>query len=301
MIGRISDIDLRLLRAFAVVVESGGFSLATARLNVAESTISSHMADLETRLGARLCERGRGGFRLTRAGEQLYETVVELLDDLDRYRDRIAQVSTRVGGALRLGLSDATVTNPEMPLADWVAAFMDRFPKIRVEVRMLDPRGLERAVMGDRLHAAVVPVHRPVAGLVYETIGEEVNLLYCGARHPLFSREDGEIGKEELEAGGLISRGYIDNFDAAFFGAAAHQATVSEIESAAVLILSGRFVGFLPDHYARGYVEAGLMRAIKPESIRLAVTFALAFKKALEDDMRVDALLAICREGPRSG
>ena len=234
MIGRISDIDLRLLRAFAAVVEAGGFSLATARLNVAESTISSHMADLETRLGVRLCERGRGGFRLTRAGEQLYETIVELLDDLDRYRDRIAQVSTQVGSALRLGLSDATITSEDMPIAAWIGAFMDRFPKIRVEARMLDPRGLERAVMSDRLHAAIVPIHRPIAGLVYEPIGEEVNCLYCGAEHPLFARADEEISKEDLEAGGLISRGYIDNFDADFFGSAAHQATVSEIESAAV-------------------------------------------------------------------
>lgn len=296
MIGRISDIDLRLLRAFAAVVEAGGFSLATARLNVAESTISSHMSDLETRLGVRLCERGRGGFRLTRAGEQLYETIGELLDDLDRYRDRIAEVSTRVGSALRLGLPDAIVTNDALPVADWVAAFMERFPEIRVEVRMFDPRGLERAVMNDRLHAAIVPIHRPVAGLIYQPIGEEVNCLYCGAAHSLFERADSGIGKEDLEAGGLISRGYIDNFDADFFDAAAHQATVSEIESAAVLVLSGRFIGFLPEHFARSYVEAGAMRPLKPQEIRLEVPFALAYKKGLEQDIRIDALLAICRQ-----
>ena len=69
VIGRLSDLDLRLLRIFVAVVESGGFSLASARLNVAESTISSHMADLEKRLGMRLCERGRSGFRLTDDGE----------------------------------------------------------------------------------------------------------------------------------------------------------------------------------------------------------------------------------------
>ena len=40
---------------------------AQALLNVSESTVSTHMHDLETRLGLQL--RGRGGFRLTADGE----------------------------------------------------------------------------------------------------------------------------------------------------------------------------------------------------------------------------------------
>ena len=78
MIGRLSDIDLRLLRIFVSVVDAGGFSLATAKLNVAESTISQHMTDLEKRLGMRLCERGRAGFRLTADGEQVYKATIDL-------------------------------------------------------------------------------------------------------------------------------------------------------------------------------------------------------------------------------
>jgi DNA-binding transcriptional LysR family regulator len=179
-------------------------------------------------------------------------------------------------------------------MPQWIGAFVDRFPKIQVEVRMLDPRGLERAVMSDRIHAAIVPIHRPVAGLVYEPIGSEANYLYCGAQHPLYQRRDAEITRDDLEAGGLISRGYLDNFDADFFGTAVHQATVSEIEAAAVLVLSGRFIGFLPEHYALGYVRSGLMRAIKPDTIGLHVSFALAYKKAMEGDKRISALVSIC-------
>ena len=80
MLGRVSDIDLRLLRVFVSVVEAGGFSLATARLNVAESTISTHMSDLEARLGIRLCERGRGGFRITQRGQEVYQETLALFD-----------------------------------------------------------------------------------------------------------------------------------------------------------------------------------------------------------------------------
>lgn len=293
MIGRVSDIDLRLLRAFVAVVESGGFSLASARLNVSESTISSHMADLEKRLGCRLCERGRSGFRLTGQGEKVYEATLDILDDLDRYRDRLAKVSTRIGSALRLGVADAILSNDTMPVASWIDAVAQRFPRLRVEINVLDPRGLERMTMTDRLHAALTPVHRPIAGLVYEPICEELNFIYCGRRHPLFAVPDEELSREALEEGGLISRGYIDDFDADFFSPAVHRATATEIEGAALLILSGHFLGFLPAHYARAHVEDGEMRALKPDTIRLSVPFSLAYKRDMEGDLRIETLVSI--------
>lgn len=293
MIGRVSDIDLRLLRAFVAVVEAGGFSLASARLNVSESTISSHMADLEKRLGCRLCERGRSGFRLTGQGEKVYEATLEILDELDRYRERLATVSTRIGSALRLGVADAILTNDEMPVSSWIDSVAQRFPRLRVEVNVLDPRGLERMTMTDRLHAALTPVHRPIAGLVYEPIGEELNFIYCGRQHPLFAVSDLDLEPAMLEEGGLISRGYIDDFDADFFSPDVHRATATEIEGAALLILSGHFLGFLPEHYARGHVAAGEMRALKPDDIRLSVPFALAYKRDMEGDMRIETLVSV--------
>jgi len=67
-LGRVTDIDLRLLRVFQVVADCGGMSAAELELNIATSTISRHVKDLETRLGLTLCRRGRGGFALTREG-----------------------------------------------------------------------------------------------------------------------------------------------------------------------------------------------------------------------------------------
>ena len=65
VLGQISDMDLRLLRVFRSVVECGGMAAAELELNIATSTISRHIKDLETRLGLTLCRRGRGGFALT--------------------------------------------------------------------------------------------------------------------------------------------------------------------------------------------------------------------------------------------
>ena len=66
---RLDNIDLRLLRVFVTLVEAGGFADAQVALNLSASTLSTHLAALERKLGGRLCERGRGGFRLTPFGE----------------------------------------------------------------------------------------------------------------------------------------------------------------------------------------------------------------------------------------
>ncbi len=85
--GQLQDMDLRLLRVYKAIVESGGFSAAQVELNVSRSTISASMSDLETRLGLKLCKRGRSGFSLTSAGSQVYDTTLQLLNSMDVFRD----------------------------------------------------------------------------------------------------------------------------------------------------------------------------------------------------------------------
>ena len=70
-LGQLSDMDLRLLRVFRVVADCGGMAAAELELNIGSSTISRHIKDLETRLGFRLCRRGRAGFPLTPWGPKI--------------------------------------------------------------------------------------------------------------------------------------------------------------------------------------------------------------------------------------
>jgi DNA-binding transcriptional LysR family regulator len=87
--GAVSDIDLRLLRVFRIVVERGGFAQAEAELNVSRAAISLSMADLEKRLGLRLCRRGRAGFALTDEGRRVYDSLVRGLTSVENFRAEI--------------------------------------------------------------------------------------------------------------------------------------------------------------------------------------------------------------------
>jgi DNA-binding transcriptional LysR family regulator len=290
LIGRISDIDLRLLRIFREVADSGGFAVATAKLNVAESTISQHMSDLEKRVGVRLCERGRAGFRLTDAGEEVYRATVDLLGELDRFRERLHEASVHVSGQLALGLPDEIVTHDSRIPIDGLKRFVEAAPGVHLHIEVLNPRELERGVIENRLHAAISPQHRHVAGLEFRPIFDELNLLYCGAAHPLFHEADSDITDAVIEQEARINRGYFEGFDAGLLPSNQHAVTVYQTEAAALLILTGRYVGFLPEHYARTWVRHGEMRALAPDRISFHSKFCLVCRKEHVEDRRLKLL-----------
>jgi len=70
-------------------------------------------------------------------------------------------------------------------------------------------------------------------------------------------------------------------------------ATGFDQESVATLILSGRFLGFLPDHYAEAFVRAGQMRAVQPELFRYACRFSGITRRSPAPS-RVTQLLREC-------
>jgi DNA-binding transcriptional LysR family regulator len=104
VLGQLSDVDLRLLRVFKAVADCGGMAAAELELNVAMSTISRHVKDLETRLGLVLCRRGRAGFSLTPEGEQVYAATDQLLSATDSFRGSIHDLHRSLGGDLHVAV-----------------------------------------------------------------------------------------------------------------------------------------------------------------------------------------------------
>jgi DNA-binding transcriptional LysR family regulator len=82
-INQFSHSDLRLLNIFKVVVENNGVTPAQDVLGKNKATISIALSDLETRFGFSLCQRGRGGFKLTPEGEVIYRAYLALHEGID--------------------------------------------------------------------------------------------------------------------------------------------------------------------------------------------------------------------------
>jgi len=62
---------------------------------------------------------------------------------------------------------------------------------------------------------------------------------------------------------------------------------VQHIESAALLILTGQFIGFLPDHYAETWVAQDRMRPIRKSRIVIRSPISLMTRRDAAANLRV--------------
>ncbi len=286
---RLSDIDFRLLRVFKAVVDAGGLVGAQASLNLSQSTVSTQLAELEKRLGFRLCHRGRAGFALTKAGQRIHDACIDLFAAVDRFQNTAASISGELKGVLRLGTVDAIATNAFWDLSRLLAAFSERAPSAVIEVFVDSPIDVERLVIEGTRDLTIGPVSRPVAGLVYVPLFRERHALYCAAGHGLAGRA--RVPAAQVRREPFVARRYLQRLDLQRFGQMRPAAIVEHMEAQAVLIRSGRFIGYLPVHYAEGFRDGGLCRVDTEEPGDFFSPFFLIHRSGAEENLLVRAFL----------
>jgi len=272
----LASADLSLLRVFATVVECGGFSAAQLALGMPQSTLSSQMTTLEAQLGERLCHRGRGGFRLTPAGQVAYEAIGRLFASLAQFQRDVAGLRTRLVGELRIGIVDQVATNPANCFVDAVRRFKARDARVTLQVTVQAPPLLEREVAAGRLDLAIAPFFQHAAELDYEALFDEPQGLYCGAGHPVFAQAP-DVPLQALDGAEYAQRRYMAGISmVARLPALVPAALADNLEAIAMLVLSGRFLGYLPDHAAAAWVAQGRIRPIRPAELGYTSRFEVA-------------------------
>jgi len=275
----VSDIDVRLLKVFRAVVEAGGFANAQAILNVGTSTISTQMAQLETRLGYVLCHRGRGGFKLTDKGEALYRLVIEFFQSVHNFEMQAGALRGGMDGQLRIGFIDNIINDPHSPFRPAVETFR-RHPRnnARLLLEVLTPHELERALQEHRIDVAVGVFYSRLQGLAYEPLYLQREVLVCHRGHPLASITDDAELAVQLPSSPKVLRSFLgtQEFPFASPGGETMIASISHIEAAALLILTSDCIGFLPEHYAQSWIDSGELVMLLPQQLYRETQFSMA-------------------------
>ncbi|WP_322063403.1 LysR family transcriptional regulator [Paraburkholderia sp. J63] len=95
--------NLRQLRYFCAIVESGSAALAAQALFVAPTAISMQLAQLEGDLGGDLFDRSRRPMELTSLGQYLYPRAKELLSNAKRLDDEVKGIAQGKRGWIGIG------------------------------------------------------------------------------------------------------------------------------------------------------------------------------------------------------
>lgn len=274
----ITNPDFRLLKMFKTVVEAGGFAPAQLLLNVSQPALSVQMSQLESRLGVRLCQRGRAGFRLTEEGRRVYESTLRLLNAAGEFGEQLEAMQGRLVGELHLGIVDSVATNADFHLSAAIARFKRRDGAVRLALHVAPPPELERAVLDGRYHIAIGHFPTHVGSLQYRHLLREEHRLYVGRDHALFRAErDGSLARiRELEH---VVRGYATTRPAPPEASVNATATANNMEAILVLILSGSFAGHLPAHFAEPWVKRRMLRPIASPQFLFHTDFDVISRK----------------------
>ena len=223
---QLNDVDIRLLRIFKAVVEHGGISSAEIPLNLANSTISNYLSDLEARLDMQLCERGRSGFKMTPYGQTVYEATIDLLNQLAIFRTKINQTHAKIFGTLHVAFAEHTlfIHNSCIELA--LKRFGDVAPDVEIIISTMSSDDVVMSVQNRQVDIGITVLTSGMHEVDRLPLFEEEMLVYCAQSHPLYQQVD-----------------------------AHHQ------EARASLILTGNYLGILPKHLVDNW---GLGKRLKP-------------------------------------
>lgn len=126
------NIDIRQLRAFVTVAESGSFTRAAASLNLSQPALTVQIRKLEEGLGLRLFDRNTRSVALTRSGRELLPALGRILRELDGVVAETRQLSTMQRGIVRLAVLPSFASGV---LPETIADFRRRHPGIGFSIR----------------------------------------------------------------------------------------------------------------------------------------------------------------------
>jgi DNA-binding transcriptional LysR family regulator len=297
---QLSNSDLTSLTVFRAVAEHRGFLGAQVALGLSQSAVSFHMKALEDRIGFRLCRRGRSGFELTDRGAIVYEQSKVLFLGLAAFENIVAGLKNSLTGTLRLGLADNTVTDPDMPIHRIIAALHRRAPEVTIKIEIKPPELLISELGNGSIDVAIVPEMQTYPGLRFTFLREEPQSLYCGSSHPLFDLPALKINPKTVRPHPFVIRPYAKGFELQHLPEAVARSAVSSMEAQAMLVLSGLYLGYLPEHYAKAWVATGEMKSLSPRIPRIFSKFFLATRAERRSssvlDLFVQELVALGSE-----
>ena len=127
--------QLRALRYFCKVVETGSFTKAAESFSVPASSLSRRIADLEKSLGANLLKRTTRVVQVTEIGRVYYEQVQDVLAQLASSDESVRAYQASPTGILRISTMVTFGEEILMPLLD---EFKHRYPEIILDVSFSD-------------------------------------------------------------------------------------------------------------------------------------------------------------------
>ncbi len=205
--------ELRQLKSFIKAAEMLSFSDAAKALNIAQSSLSQQIKQLEDELDVKLFLRNSHSIALTEAGKVMLPFALRTIHDAQTCTDRIRDLQKLLTGSLCIG-----VTYSFSPiLTETVISFMKLYPHIKLNI-IYEPMNKLMELLAKRqldFVLAFKPTH-PIADVESHTLFQNRLSAVVSATHQLASKEKVTLSELEkydlaLPSKGLQARNAFDS------------------------------------------------------------------------------------------
>lgn len=175
--------EIRQLRAFVAIAESGTFTAGALRVHVTQAAISMQIRQLETEIGAKVFVRAPRHVILTEAGEHLLRRARTMLREHDAAIDEIAELAGAERGRLRIGSASAMVLTDQLPII--LTELRKQHPAAEIGVASGTSEALVDQILAGELDIAFVSLPVDARGIQTERLTEDQLVAIASPRHKL--------------------------------------------------------------------------------------------------------------------
>jgi LysR family transcriptional regulator, nitrogen assimilation regulatory protein len=265
-------VDLKQLRYFLQVIDSGSFSSASSVLHIAQPALSRQIKSLEDELGVTLLHRTGRGVVLTSAGQALAGGAGQLIDDMAELRRTMMGFRSTLAGEATVGLTPTIGRILSIPLMRSVQAL---YPMVKLRIAEGFSGTMLEWLHSGRIDAAVLYEDPHVSTIHVDHVADETLTLITRAAD---APEGATVSMETLSPQPLILptpnhglRKLIDRY-AGQSGLALNVAfEVDSLYAIVEAVQNGMAWTILPQAAVRSEIESGALAArglVNPELIR---------------------------------
>lgn len=250
-------LELRHLRSFAAIEETGSLARAAERLHLTQSALSHQIKALERYYDTLLFLRSTKPLRLTPAGRKLLDLAYRVLPGVEQTETELKRVALGDAGRLHISIECHACFEWLLPVLD---RFREDWPEVEVDIRLGISFNAIPALQDGTVDLVISSDPVAHSNLVFEPLFDYQALLVLARDHPLTKKD--YIEAVDLEDQTLITypvdRKRLDVFTKLLQPAAIEPAAVRQAELTAIilqLVASHRGVAVLPDWVVRGSVQ----------------------------------------------
>lgn len=193
------DLNLRDLRAFVAVAQTGSFTRAASKLNLSQPALTVQIRRLEETVGARLFDRNSRTVALTSVGRELLPVLQKSLADMQRVLDDARALGDGSRGTVRIACLPSFAAGR---LPALIRDFHGQAPHTRFEIRDVVASTVNQLVRAGEFDLGVTggAVDDPQIDILHRA--QDRLMVVCPRDHPLARKR--RVGAADLAAYPLV-------------------------------------------------------------------------------------------------